>query len=220
MSDITMNVRELLSSLPEGAELVVAAKGRTFPEVRETINAGAKIIGENYVQESLEMVKALGEDSKRVKWHFIGHLQKNKVKRVVPTHDMIETLDSLKLAEKIDRQCRLEDRIMPVLIEINSAEEPQKHGVMPCDVIPFAKEVSELSHVRLEGLMTMGPIGQDPTPYFRGTRAVFKELQRLELPNTGIRYLSMGMSDSYEKALNEGANLVRIGRGIFGPRHN
>ncbi|MCD4740759.1 YggS family pyridoxal phosphate-dependent enzyme [archaeon] len=220
MSDITMNVRELLSILPDGAELVVAAKGRTLPEVKETINAGVRIIGENYVQESLEMIKALGEDSKIVKWHFIGHLQKNKVKRVVSTHDMIETLDSLKLAEKIDRQCRLENRIMSVLIEVNSAEESQKQGVMPCDVLPLAKEVSKLAYVRLEGLMTMGPINQDPTPYFMKTRTVFKELQGLGLPNTKIMYLSMGMSDSYEKALNEGANLIRVGSKIFGLRHN
>jgi len=212
------NVKEILQELPEGVGLVGAAKTRTPVEIREAVEAGLGIIGQNYVQEAERAFKAIGV---RAKWHMIGHLQSNKAKKAVEIFDMIETVDSIKLARAIDKASGKIGKIMPVLIEINSGEEPQKAGVMPEDAMPLAKEITGLKHVRVMGLMTMGPFTGDPEnarPYFKKTRALFEAFKRLNLAGVEMKYLSMGMSNSYKVALEEGANLVRIGTKIFGER--
>jgi len=216
---ITDNMNEILDELPEGVKLVGAAKTRTPDEILEGVEAGLKIIGENYVQEAERAFQAIGD---RVKWHMIGHLQSNKAKKAVKIFDMIETVDSIKLAKAIDRACEKIGRTMPILIEINSGEEPQKAGVMPEDAVGLVKEISGLNNIEILGLMTMGPFAGDPEearPYFQKTRALFEEIKGLELPRVEMKYLSMGMSNSYKVAIEEGANLVRIGTKIFGERH-
>ena len=218
MTHITQNIQQLLKELPPGVELVAAAKTRTPAEITEALNAGIKILGENYVQEAEQAYNAIG---KLAQWHCIGHLQKNKVKKAVKIFDLIETVDTLELAEEIDKRCAQIGKIMPVLIEVNSGCEEQKAGAMPQNGIPLAQAVSGLANVRLVGLMTMGPAVGDPEdsrPYFVTTREVFDELKRLNIPNVEMKYLSMGMTNSYKVALQEGANMVRLGTLIFGER--
>lgn len=212
------NVRQLLNELPKGVELVAAAKTRTPSEILEAVEAGVRIVGENYVQEAERAYQVVAN---RAKWHFIGHLQKNKVKRAVTLFDMIETVDSLEIAREIDRRCAQCGKIMLVLIEVNSGREIQKSGVFPEKAIELVTEIATLNHIRIMGLMTMGPLRKDPQdmrPYFRETNKLFCEIRKLTLPNVDMKYLSMGMTDSYKIALEEGANMVRIGTGIFGVR--
>lgn len=218
MSSIRENVQALLAELPSGVELEAAAKGQPPEKIVEAIEAGVKIIGENYVQEALAAQTIIG---RAVRWHFIGHLQKNKVKKAVEIFDLIETVDSFELALEIEKRAEAAAKVMPVLIEVNSGREPQKFGVWPEKVIDLACQIVKLPHLRFMGLMTMGPLAGDPEearPYFRETRLLFEELKRLNLPNSELRYLSMGMTNSYRVAIEEGANLIRIGTKIFGPR--
>lgn len=215
---IKENVRRILKELPEGVELVGAAKTRTPGEILEAMEGGLKIIGENYVQEAEKAFEVIGHAAK---WHMIGHLQSNKAKKAVRFFDMIETVDSMKLAGEIDKACRKLGKTMQVLIEVNSGEEPQKAGVMPADAVLLIKDMSRLENLEITGLMTMGPFAGDPEearPYFQKTKALFEEIKELNLSGAVMRYLSMGMSNSYKVALEEGANLVRIGTRIFGER--
>ena len=212
------NVKSILKELPENVDLVGAAKTRTPEEVLEAIEAGLEIIGHNYVQEAEKAFEAVGQ---RAKWHMIGHLQSNKAKKAVRVFDMIETVDSVKLAKAIDKACGNIKKTMPILIEINSGEEPQKAGVMPKDAVSLIREISELENIKVMGLMTMGPFSGDPEdarPYFQKTRELFEEIKKLNLPGVEMKYLSMGMSNSYKIALEERANMVRIGTNIFGER--
>ncbi|RLC65398.1 MAG: YggS family pyridoxal phosphate-dependent enzyme [Chloroflexi bacterium] len=217
---IKQNVARLLAELPDGVELVAAAKTRTPEEILEAVEAGIKIIGENYVKDTKE---AYGVVGKRVKWHFIGTLQKHNVRRnVLEIFDMIESVDSLGIARGIDRKCAEIGKIMPVLIEVNSGREPQKSGVLPEDVEQLVREISGLKNIKVMGLMTMGPrFGnpEDSRPYFVETRRIFDRIKGLKLPNVEMRYLSMGMTNSYKVALEEGANIIRIGTKIFGERY-
>jgi PLP dependent protein len=215
---IRENVRHLLGELPAGVTLVAVVKGRTAAEVAEAVDAGVSIVGENYVQEAERIRGAVGD---RVKWHFIGHLQKNKVKKAVELFDMIQTIDSLELAREVDRLSASLGKITEVLVEINSAREKQKTGVAPGDAEGLLKALSCLPNIKVMGLMTIGPFTADAEeirPYFAATRELFERLRVLSLPNTEMRSLSMGMTGSYRVALEEGANMVRIGTGIFGQR--
>jgi hypothetical protein len=215
---IKQNVKQILSELPNGVGLVAAAKTRTAEEVLEAIESGVKIIGENYVQEAEGSYEVIGN---KVKWHFIGYLQKNKVKKAVRLFDMIETIDSVDLATEIDKRCAQIGKIMPVLIEINSGREKQKSGVLPKNTEQLVREISHLQNIKVTGLMTMGPRFGNPEnsrPYFVETKMIFDRMKKLNLPNVEMRYLSMGMTNSYKIALEEGANMVRIGTKIFGER--
>jgi len=215
---IKQSINQILSELPEGVQLVAAAKTRRPEEILGAVEAGVKIVGENYVQEAERAYEAVGS---RAKWHFIGHLQKNKVKKAVRIFDMIETVDSVEIAREIDKRCAQIDKIMPVLIEVNSGQEKQKSGVFPESVVQLTREISALPNIRVTGLMTMGPrFGnpEDSRPYFVETRGIFEKIKKLNLPNVEMRYLSMGMTNSYKIAVEEGANIVRLGSKIFGER--
>ena len=216
---IKENVERIKSLLPEGVILVAASKSRTPEEILEAHQAGIDIFGENYVQELLTKYEKIGN---RVEWHFIGHLQRNKVKKIVGVVEMIQTLDNLKLAEELEKRFSRVDKIIEVLIEVNIAREPQKAGVLPEDVIPFVKEVSErFSYIKIKGLMTMGPFVEDPEelrPLFRETKKLFDRIRDMGIKNADMEILSMGMSDSFLIAVEEGANMVRIGTAIFGKR--
>jgi len=220
VSELTkQSVAKLLAELPDGVEVVAAAKTRTPEEVLEVVQAGIKIIGQNYVKEAKEAYELVG---KRAKWHFIGTFQKHNVRRnVLEIFDMIETVDSLEIAKEIDRKCAQINKIMPILIEVNSGKEPQKSGVLLEDVEQLSKEISGLKNVKMMGLMTMGPRFGNPEnsrPYFVETKRIFEKIKGLKLPNVEMRYLSMGMTNSYKVALEEGANIIRIGTKIFGER--
>ena len=215
---ITKNVQRLLHELPEGVQLLAAAKERTAEEISEAIRAGVGIIGENYLQDAQKVFPDVKE---KAHWHFIGHLQAKKVKKVVEMFDMIESVDSLKLAQEIERCCAVREKVMPVLIEVNSGKEERKYGVNPEDVPELIEEISSYPHIKIMGLMTMGPRFGNPEesrPYFQKTRELFEQIKDLHLPNVEMKYLSMGMTNSYGVAIEEGANLVRIGTKLFGDR--
>ncbi len=219
-ADIERSVRAVLHELPGHVQLVAAAKTRTAGEVRAAIEAGVRIIGYNYVQEAEHIRQEITAD---VKWHMIGHLQRNKARKALELFDMIETLDSAKLARTIDQINTDTDRVTPILIEVNSGREEAKAGVFPEDAEALVREIAGMQRVRVMGLMTMGPFSDDPEdsrPYFRTTAEVYRDLGRLKLAGVEMRYLSMGMSDSYRVAIEEGANLVRIGTKLFGPRES
>jgi len=212
------NVKRVLSEIPAYVTLVAAAKTRTPDEIRRAVSAGVRIIGENYVQEAADAFAALGHIAD---WHFIGHLQKNKVKKAVRIFDMIETVDSPELGALIDRECARLGKVIPVLVEVNSGREPQKAGVLPEDAEDLVRELGKFGNLRVMGLMTMGPRFGDPElarPYFQGTKGLFDRLAGMNLKNVEMRYLSMGMSNTYKIAIEEGANMVRIGNAIFGER--
>jgi len=215
---IKQNVSQILNELPNGVELVAAAKTRKPEEVLEAVESGIRIIGENYVQEAERVYEVVGN---RAKWHFIGYLQRNKVKKAVRIFDMIETVDSIEIAQEIDKRCAQIGKIMPVLIEINSGREKQKSGVLPENAEQLVREISVLPNIRVTGLMTMGPRFGNPEesrPYFVETKKIFDRIKNLNSPNVEMKYLSMGMTNSYKIALEEGANVVRIGNKIFGER--
>ena len=215
---IEENVRRVLSELPAGVELVAAAKTRTPEEIMRAYESGIKIIGENYVQEAQKAFAAVGN---KVKWHFIGHLQRNKVKKAVAIFDMIETLDSLELAGEIDKRSAQSGKQLPVLIEINSGKEIQKFGIVPDEAENFILEAARFKNIKIQGLMTMGPAFGDPEdarPYFVVTKKLFDGLKARDIPGVEMRYLSMGMTNSYRVAIEEGANIIRIGTKIFGSR--
>jgi len=215
---IADNVKSILAELPPGVEIVAAAKTRTAAEIVDAIEAGVRIIGENYVQEAADVFPAVG---RRARWHFIGHLQSNKVKRAVEIFDLVETVDSIALGREIDKRSASAGKTMDILVEVNSGREPQKAGVLPEDVEPLVRSLTALPHLRVLGLMTMGPFEGDPEdsrPYFIETRKVWDALNALSIPGAEMRHLSMGMTNSWRVAVEEGANLVRIGTAIFGPR--
>ena len=213
---IKENVEKILKELPEGVELVVAGKTRTVEQIMKAVQGGVKIIGENYVQEAEKKYEVIGD---KIKWHFIGHLQKNKVKKAVRIFDLIETVDSLGVAQEIDLRWKQIGKIMPVLVEINSGKEEQKSGVLPENVETLVRGLSGFQNMRILGLMTMGPrFGEpeDSRPYFVITKKIFEKVKSLNLPGVEMRYLSMGMTNSYKVALEEGSNMVRLGTKIFG----
>ncbi len=216
---IEASVIEIRHSIPP-VLLVAAAKTRLPAEVRAVIHAGIKIVGYNYVQEAESMYQIIGNE---VQWHMIGHLQRNKVKRAVRLFDMIETIDSVQLAEEVNKQCTSEGKVMPVLIEINSGKESNKTGVLPENVDKLILQINELPNLRVQGLMTMGPrFGnpEDARPYFKATRSAFDRLSKAGIPNVEMRHLSMGMSNSYNTAIEEGANMIRVGTKLFGKQLN
>ncbi|MBC8185392.1 YggS family pyridoxal phosphate-dependent enzyme [candidate division KSB1 bacterium] len=215
---IKENIAEILSSLPKGVKLVAAAKTQTLEKVKEAVEAGITVLGYNYLQEAEEIYQGIGN---KVQWHMIGHLQRNKAKKAVQLFDMIETVDSFRLAKSINRFCEELGKVMPILIEINSGRESNKAGVFPEKVDELVQQISKLDNIRVQGLMTMGPYSGDPEetrPYFIATKEAFDRLSKTNIPNVEMKYLSMGMSNSYQVAIEEGANMVRIGTLLFGER--
>lgn len=215
---IRENVEKILKELPANVELVAATKQRSISQIEKAIGAGIKIIGENYIQEAEQKRNVIGD---KVKWHLIGHLQSNKVKKAITIFDMIESLDSLSLAVKLNKECKKINKVIPVLIEVNIAGEAQKHGALPRDVDKLVEALLEFENIRLNGLMTMGPFlgnPQDLRPYFRKAKDIFERIRSLYKDKLDWHYLSMGMSDSYKIGIEEGANMVRVGTAIFGER--
>lgn len=227
---IKENYERIRSEVPSNVKIVVAAKTRTISEIEELIAAGATDIGENYVQEAEIIARGIKKELfQKVSWHMIGPLQKNKINKALPLFDYIQTIDSLDLAKDIDsRVVKSGKDTIPVLLEINIGSEGSKHGIKPDEHEQFYKylaqlvqNISLLNHIRLEGLMTMGPLGASSDQYrhyFRNTKNIFEYLKNLNINGTEMKYLSMGMTDSYNIAIEEGANMVRIGTAIFGPR--
>ncbi len=229
---IAENYTRLRQEIPDHVAIVVAAKKRSADEVAAAIDAGAKYIGENYVQEGQQMRTVLGERARLVSWHMIGHLQKNKINRAIDAFDLVQTVDSVNTAIAIEKRVRQRQKEpLPVLIQINIGSEDTKAGINPREHEPFESymeqfvlKLAEFAYIRIQGLMTMGPRFGDPErsrPYFRKTRKLFDRLGTLHPASVQMRCLSMGMSNSYKVAIEEGSTMVRIGTALFGPRqHN
>ena len=226
---ISTNYIQIREQIPEDVTIVLSVKTRTVEQIAEAIDAGATDIGQNYVQEAGQMYSALQKKAAKVKWHMIGHLQTNKINKALRIFDVIQTVDSLEKAASIDKRAeRAGKKIIPCYIEINIGSEFSKAGIKPDEHEPFdeymeklAKDISALNHLRLAGLMTMGPrFGnpEDVRPYFRRTRKIFEKIKALDLANLDMKYLSMGMTNSYRIAIEEGSNMVRIGSAVFGKR--
>lgn len=228
MVDVAANYGRILDCISAAAlksgrkaqevRLLAAAKSQSVELIRAAVAAGVRLIGENYVQEAREKKQAI---STPLEWHMIGHLQRNKVKVAVELFDVIETLDSAVLARELDKEGRKRNRTMRAMIEVNLAGEESKSGIPKGQVSTLVAAVGELSHLRVEGLMTVPPFREnleEIRPYFRELRLLKDELQHLQTPNVNLQELSMGMTHDYAVAVEEGATIVRIGTALFGPR--
>ncbi|MGC4096765.1 MAG: YggS family pyridoxal phosphate-dependent enzyme [Nitrospira sp.] len=206
---------------PAGAvRLVAATKMVPVEHIAEGVRAGLSIVGENRVQEALSKITAFTQSP--VQWHFIGHLQRRKVRSVMGLFDLIHSVDSLDLAQEIDRRAGEAGRQQNVLLEVNIGGESTKTGFSPDDIVRAVSLMAEFSHTCIKGLMTIPPPTTDPDsarPYFRQLRAFAGQIAALGLPTVSMDELSMGMSHDYEVAIEEGATLVRVGTALFGARH-
>lgn len=198
--------------------LISVSKTKPLSMLQEAYDCGAREYGENKVQE---MTEKEGQLPKDIHWHMIGHLQTNKVKYIAPYVHLIHSVDSLKLAQEINRQGEKCNRSIPILIEVNIAEEESKFGIKKDETISLVREISKLPHVAIKGLMTIAPFVDDPEEnrvYFRGIKELSVDIANENIDNVRMDVLSMGMTGDYMVAIEEGATMVRVGTGIFGER--
>ncbi|MCJ7459400.1 MAG: YggS family pyridoxal phosphate-dependent enzyme [candidate division Zixibacteria bacterium] len=228
MSTIAENLKRLeeriekvaLKSGRKGEDItLVAVTKNVEPErINQGIDAGIKIIGENRIQEAEEKFKFITRD---VEKHLVGHLQTNKVKKAIELFDLIQSVDSLHLAQEISKRGNDKGKIAEVLIEVNTSGESSKYGIKPEEVSNLVEQISELGNVKIKGLMTVGLLTEElekVRPCFVKLRNLFESLKSLKKENVEMRYLSMGMSSDFELAVEEGASMIRVGTAIFGPR--
>lgn len=203
---------------PSSIKLVVVTKTVGIEKIREAVAAGARLLGENRVQEAREKIGAPGIAAD---WHLIGHLQTNKAKYAVTLFDLIHSVDDLGLAKELDRQAAKIGKTQEVLIEVSIAGEAAKAGVAVRDALSLVKEAAKLEHISIKGLMTVPPFLEDPEavrPYFRALRELAENIARENVPAVSMQELSMGMSHDFDVAIEEGATIVRVGTAIFGER--
>jgi hypothetical protein len=204
---------------PEAVRLMAVSKTVEPARIRWAIDAGMTLFGENYVQEAREKIPEIGHD---VQWHMIGHLQTNKAKYVVNLFDWIHSVDRLELAQELDKRAGQHSRKLNVLMEVNVGGEASKSGAEPAQVLELVREVSFLPNLSIQGLMTMPPYADDPEqsrPYFVALRKLRDEIIDANIPGVAMNELSMGMTDDFEVAVEEGATIIRVGRAIFGERN-
>jgi pyridoxal phosphate enzyme (YggS family) len=200
-------------------KVLAVTKNQNTNAIRAALSAGIAAIAENRVQEAMVKYAEIGDSTE---WHFIGHLQTNKAKQIVPFCQLIHSLDSTNLALEIDKVARKYNKKQNVLLQINVSGEDSKSGVSPSQVLHMAQFVSSLENIVLCGCMTIAPLCDDPEasrPIFRELFSIFQEVKSMHLPNVNLEWISMGMTNDYPIAIEEGANLIRIGTGIFGNRH-
>ena len=200
---------------PKEIKLVAVSKTVEATRIKEAIEAGVSILGENYVQEAQKKIEEIGRP---VSWHFIGHLQSNKAKYAIRLFDMIHSLDSLPLAEELNRRAEQANQVINVLIEVNLSKEATKFGTDEKFVLNLIRGIQNLKYLSLEGLMTMPPYFDSPEmsrPYYIALRELKERMAKEGIP---MKELSMGMSNDFEIAIEEGATYVRVGTAIFGPR--
>jgi pyridoxal phosphate enzyme (YggS family) len=203
---------------PERVRLVAVSKTVGPQRVRQAIEAGAKILGENYVQEAQKKIEVLGHE---VAWHFIGHLQTNKAKAAAGLFDCIHSVDSANLAQELGRRAKLRGKVLPVLLQVNMGGETTKFGAQEKETFLLAEKLAVTEGIEVKGLMTLPPFFEDPEasrPYFMELRKLGERLAEQKIPGISMEELSMGMSNDFEVAVEEGATLVRVGTAIFGPR--
>ncbi|NQT90118.1 MAG: YggS family pyridoxal phosphate-dependent enzyme [Candidatus Omnitrophica bacterium] len=203
---------------PDDVKLICVTKAATADQVKEALSCGVTDIGENRAQDALLKYNQLGDTASKARWHMIGHLQTNKVKKALELFEVVHSLDSMRLAEEIDKRAASLDKRIDCLIEVNVSGESSKYGVELKEAPLFIKEAARLSNIRIVGLMTMAPFVDDPEltrPCFIKLRELRDSLRAEAIPNTDIKELSMGMTQDYEVAVEEGATFVRIGTAVF-----
>ena len=227
--DIARNIEKVMQRIenacskcgrdPSSVRLVAVTKTILPQLIRDAVAAGVGILGENYLQEAQRKIEELGHIAS---WHFIGHLQKNKARRVVELFDMIHTLDSLSLADALEKAAARVQKVVPLLIQVNISGETSKHGIHPQGVEQLIEYLHRLPHLRVAGLMTIPPLlpsPEDSRPYYIALRRLRDDLIHRIPGEIQLGELSMGMSADFEVAIEEGATLIRVGTAIFGPRH-
>lgn len=204
---------------PEDVTLIAVSKTKPVEVLQEAYDLGVRVFGENKVQELTEKYEALPKD---IEWHLIGHLQTNKVKYIIDKVSLIHSVDSVKLAETIEKEAAKRNLVMDILIEVNVAQEESKFGLKMEEVIPFIEQIASFPHIRIRGLMTIAPFVENSEE----NRRIFQNLQKLSvditsknIDNVNVSILSMGMTNDYEVAVEEGATMVRVGTAIFGVRN-
>ena len=222
LAQVQKNINESCSKInrdPNEVTLIAVSKTKPVEMLKEAYDAGARVFGENKVQEIVDKYDQMPSD---VKWHMIGHLQRNKVKYIVDKVAMIHSVDSLRLAETIEKEAAKKAVIVPILIEVNVAQEESKFGLKPEEVLPLIEQIADFSHIQIKGLMTIAPYVDNAEE----NREIFRELKKLSVDiaakninNVTMSVLSMGMTGDYMVAVQEGATMVRVGTGIFGARN-
>jgi len=204
---------------PETIRLIAVSKRKSVETIMEGIKAGAKHLGENYIQEAIEKIDIIGKET--ACWHFIGHLQSNKAKFAVQYFDYIHTVDKLKLAKAIDKQAKKIDKIQKILVQVNISEEKTKSGTNTEDTIQLVEQITLFENLSLQGLMCMPPYFSEPEKariYFKQLGRIKERITALKLDNVSMEHLSMGMSNDFKVAIEEGSTMVRVGTSIFGSR--
>lgn len=198
--------------------LVAVSKTKPVEMLQEVYDEGVRDFGENKPQEIKEKYPQLPDD---IKWHMIGHLQRNKIKYIIDKVCMIHSVDSLRLAEAIDEEAAKHGIVMPVLVEVNVAKEESKYGIMPEEAEDFIRQISTLKHICVQGLMTIAPFTENAEEnriHFRNLKKLYVDIKEKNIDNVNMCNLSMGMTGDYEVAIEEGATMIRVGTGIFGER--
>ena len=203
---------------PKDVLLLAVSKTVDVDRIKVAVDCGLNILGENRVQEIMEKYEPMGEN---VKWHLIGHLQTNKVKYIIDKVELIHSVESIKLAEEINKQAKKHNLVMDVLVEVNMADEESKFGVKPEETESFIRELALMDNIRVRGLMTVAPNvenGEENRVYFRNMKQLLVDINAKNINNINMDILSMCMTGDYETAVEEGATIVRVGTGIFGKR--
>lgn len=221
LTEVRENIRkacERAGRSPEEVTLIAVSKTKPLFMLEEAYEAGARDFGENKVQEILEKAPEMPEDAR---FHMIGHLQRNKVKQVLPHAVLIHSVDSLRLAEQIDQEAEKLGMTAKILLEVNVAKEESKFGMMPEEVPELTEQIAALPHLRIQGLMTIAPFVDDPEknrPVFQKLYQLSVDIKKKNIDNVSMSVLSMGMTGDYQVAVEEGATMIRVGTGIFGAR--
>lgn len=210
-----------LNKTPQSITIVAISKDRTSQQIKEAIDAGITDIGENRLQEArlkYNEIMSPGVNVQRIKWHMVGHLQTNKVKEAVKIFDLIHSVDSLHLGQEIDKQAERIGKVQDILIEVNTSQESTKFGLKPKELAGVIEKMTKFKSINIKGLMTVAPLEDNPEktrPYFRLLRELKERINGLRLTTYDLQLLSMGMTDDFTVAIEEGANLIRLGRVIF-----
>ena len=222
LEQVRKNIEEACRAVnrdPGEVTLISVSKTKPVSMLQEAYDAGSRDFGENKVQEIMDKYPQLPSD---IRWHMIGHLQRNKVKYIVDKVALIHSVDSLRLAETIEKEAEKKDVVVPILIEVNVAQEESKFGLKPEEVLPFIEQIASFPHIQIKGLMTIAPYVENAEE----NREIFRELKKLSVDiaakninNVTMSVLSMGMTGDYMVAVQEGATMVRVGTGIFGARN-
>jgi len=221
-------IKQRISSIGSGrmqaaslVEIVAVTKGREIPQIEEAINSGISNIAENKVQEALFKYNELTNkrtNEQTIRWHMVGHLQTNKARDAVGVFDLIQSVDSLRLAAQIDKEAAKVNKLQEVLIEVKTSPEATKFGFTPEETVGALKAIAGLEHIKVKGMMTIAPMVGNPEetrPYFRSLRELRDKIGDMRLAGIDLQILSMGMTDDFQVAIEEGSNMIRLGRAIF-----